>query len=72
MGQKITIGDNSFDVDDLSLEGKAHLNFFQETEAKIKELINTKAVFQKAKHGYIETLKKEMISAKSGFLLDEE
>jgi hypothetical protein len=72
MGQKITIGDNTFGVDDLSPEGKAHLDFLQATEAKLKELINTKAIFQKAKYGYMKTLKKEMISAKSGFLLDDE
>jgi hypothetical protein len=71
MGQKIKLEDKDFDVDDLSEGSKSQflaLNFVTE---RIQELNNQQALLQRAKKSYLDSLKKEMLSDKAGFLFGD-
>ena len=71
MAQKIKLGDNEYDAANLSDEGKVVLNLLQFSTQKLQELNNMQALLQRAKTGYIESLKQEILSQKAGYLLDE-
>ena len=71
MAQKIKLGDNEYDPDSLSDQGKAILNLLQFSTQKLKELNNMQALLQRAKNSYIESLKQEILSQKAGYLLDD-
>ncbi len=71
MAQKIKIGDTEYDASKLSDQGKTILASLQFTEKKIVELNNMQALLQRAKNGYMESLKKEMLSKKAGYLIED-
>jgi hypothetical protein len=67
MEKKFKLGDQEYDATNLSERGQAtlaHLNF---TSVRIQELSNMQALLQRAKNSYVDQLKKEMLSSKSGF-----
>jgi hypothetical protein len=72
MADKIDIDGKAFNIDDLSESALLNLTSLQFADQKITELKNLKALLQKAKVGYVETLKKEIISDKSGLLFNED
>ena len=72
MVDKINIDGKVFNIDDLSESAQQKVTSLQFSEQKIIELKNLNALLQKAKVGYVETLKNEIISDKSGFLFNEE
>ena len=72
MTTKIKIDDKEYDSDNLTEKGKVHLNYLQFTTARLEELTNMQALLQCAKNSYIDNLKKEMLSEKSGFLFGDE
>ena len=72
MPKKIKIDDQEYDFDSLSDEKKsivATLNFI---DNRTQELVNIQALLQRAKNSYIESLKKEMLSDKAGFLFGDD
>ncbi len=72
MPKKIKIDEKEYDLDSLSEENKfifKQLNFI---DSRIQELTNIKAIMQRAKNSYLDSLKKEMLSDKAGFLFGEE
>ena len=71
MSQKIKLDDKEYNVSDLSDRGKATLASLQFTTQRIQELINMQALLVRAKNSYMESLKKEMLSQKAGFLIDD-
>ena len=71
MAQKIKLGDKEYDAANLSEQGKAVLNLLQFSTQKLQELNNMQALLQRAKNSYIESLKKEILSQKAGYLLDD-
>ena len=71
MSQKIKLGDKEYDLSDLSDKGKATLASLQFATLRIKELNNMQALLVRAKNSYVEGLKKEMISSKAGYLLED-
>ena len=71
MAQKIKLGDNEYDADSLSDQGKAVLNLLKFSTQKLQELNNMQALLQRAKNSYIESLKQEILSQKAGYLLDD-
>jgi len=71
MSQKIKLGDKEYDLSDLSDKGKATLASLQFATLRIKELNNMQALLVRAKNSYVESLKKEMISSKAGYLLED-
>ena len=72
MTKKIKLDDKEYPLDRLSEEGKAKLILLQFSVKKEEELSNMLALLQRAKNSYIESLNKEMLSKKAGFLLDDD
>ena len=71
MAQKINIDNQEYDLADLSDQGKANLLSLQFTNERLQELNNMQALLQRAKNSYISSLKKEIISQKAGYIIDE-
>ena len=72
MGQKIKLDDKEYDVENLSDRASATLASLKFATARMQELNNIQALLQRAKNSYIESLKQEMLSSKSGILLGED
>lgn len=72
MGQKIKLDGQEFDSDDLSDHGRQQLEALQFSVSRIRELTNMQALLTRAKNSYLESIKKEILSAKAGFLLDDD
>ena len=72
MSQKIKLDDKEYDVDSLSDEAKVTLRLLQFSTSRIQELTNMQALLQRAKNSYADSLKKEILSNKAGFLFGEE
>ena len=72
MAKKITIDDAEYEYDKLTENAKLALKGVQFSESRIHELSNIQALLQRAKQSYIESLKKEMISDKAGFMLEDD
>ena len=72
MGQKIKIDDMEYDVDKIFDEARKHLISLQFTTSKLQELKNMQALLTRAKNSYMETIKKEILSEKAGFLLNDD
>lgn len=69
--EKVKLEGQEYDVSSLSDEGKSTLMALKFTNGRITELTNMHALLQRAKFSYIDSLKKEMLSAKAGFLIDD-
>jgi len=72
MSQKLKLDDKEYDISDLSENSKKTLASLQFTTKKLQELDNMRALLQRAKNSYMESLKKEMLSQKAGYLFDDE
>jgi hypothetical protein len=72
MDQKFKLEDKEYDVENLSRRGKETLNSLQFTTRRIQELFKTKGLLARARQSYIDDLKKEIISNKTGFIVEDE
>lgn len=72
MSQKFTLDNKEYDIDTLDESSKAKIASLNFVSAKIQELTNMQAVLQRAKNSYVDSLKKEMLSDKAGFLFGED
>ena len=72
MGQKIKLDDKEYDVENLTDKAKAALALLQFATTRIQELTNMQALLQRAKNSYVDSLKKEMLSNKSGFMFGDD
>jgi hypothetical protein len=72
MGQKIKLDDNEYDIEKLSNQAKATLDSLQFANLRLKELKNMSALLQRAKNSYLSSLKKEILSNKSGVFFEDE
>ena len=72
MGKQIKLDDKIYDLDDLSPEAKSNALFFQFAKNRIDQLTNTCAVLERAKRSYISSLKNEVMSQKSGFIIEDD
>lgn len=72
MTQKINIDDKEYDLSELSESTRAQIESLEFVDEKLTELRNMHALLQRAKNSYLESLKKEVISNKAGFLLDDD
>ena len=68
MGEKIKLEDKEYDIEQLSQAGQTQLTALKFVTERIKELNNHQALLQRAKNSYVDSLKKEMLSDKAGFL----
>ena len=71
MSKKFKLDDNEYEIDNLSDASKKTLLSLQFTAQRLQELNNMKALLQRAKNSYLDSLKKEMLSNKAGYLFDE-
>jgi hypothetical protein len=71
MGKKIKIQDKEYDIDLLSESAKIHVSALKFADDRIKELSNHQALLQRAKNSYMDSLRKEMLSDKAGFLFED-
>ena len=71
MSQKIKLDDKEYDMSDLSENAKATLASLQFATQRIQELNNMQALLVRAKNSYVEGLKREMLSSKAGYLLED-
>ena len=72
MAQKIKLDDAEYEVENLSEQAKAYIATLKFTDTRLQELTNMRALLQRAKNSYVDSLKKEMLSTKAGFLFDDE
>ena len=72
MSQKIKLGDNEYDAENLSDQGKAMLISLQFANSKLQELLNMETLLRCAKNSYINSLKQEILSNKAGFMYDDD
>ncbi len=72
VGQKIKLEGQEYDTDNISEQAKTTLVALEFVTARVQELENLKALLQCAKNSYVENLKQEMISKKSGFLFEND
>lgn len=72
MGERIKLGTKEYDSDDFGAKQRQTLKYFNFTSERLKELKNMQALLQRAKNSYIKSLKSEVLSRKSGFILGDE
>ena len=72
MAQKIKLDDAEYEIENLSEQAKAYIATLKFTDMRLQELTNMRALLQRATNSYVDSLKKEMLSSKAGFLFDEE
>ena len=74
MAHKITLDDQEYNIEEerLSVEAKAKIALIKFATTREQELTNMNALLQRAKNSYIESLKKEILSQKSGFLFEDD
>jgi hypothetical protein len=72
MVQKFHFEDKEYVFGDLSDSAKSNITIIQFINTRLQELNNMQALLQRSKSSYLNSLKKEMLAAKAGFLLGEE
>ena len=72
MVKKVTFDDTEYDYDKLTENAKAAIKSYKFSERRINELSNIRALLERAKKSYIDSLKKEMISDKAGIVLEDD
>ena len=72
MAQKFSLEGIEYDVNNLNKMARMSLSKIEFIIARMEELSNFHSVLQNSKNSYIESMKKEIISKKSGFLLEED
>ena len=72
MVQKIELDGKLYDLENLSDQEKDMVALLQYSNSRVQELTNMQALLQRAKNSYVESLKKEMLSGKSGFLFGDD
>ena len=72
MTDKVTIDGKEYSIENLSEESMAKLNSLQFAAQREAELSNIMNLFQRAKNSYVDSLKKEMLSNKTGLLFGDD
>ena len=68
MAKKIKVNDVEYDVDSMSDNGQKTIATITFISNRIAELSNMRNILQKAKNGYMDDLKKEILTNKAGVL----
>ena len=71
MGKKIQIDEVTYDLDSLSDKAIAAIHLLQFSEKRLQELSNMKALLQRARNSYMDSLRQEVLSNKAGLLLGD-
>ena len=72
MGKIIKLDNIEYEAENLGDQAQATLASLQFVEIRLKELTNLQAVLNNSKNSYVQSLKKEIVSGKSGLLFDED
>ena len=72
LGKKIRFNDEEYDVENVSERAMILVGSYQFTTKRLQELNDLLAVFQRAKNSYVETIKKEIISSKTGIMFGDD
>ena len=72
MSQKIKLDDKEYDLNELSETAQANLRHIEFINGRIKDLQNNEVLLNRERSGYIEDLKKEILSNKAGIIFDDE
>lgn len=70
MGKIIKLDNEEYEAENLSDQAQATLASLKFIEVRLQELTNLRAVLMNSKNSYIENLKKEILSNRSGFLFE--
>ena len=70
--KKIKIDDVDYEIDQLSDNAKKNIASLNFVTKRLEELSNVRALLLRAKQSYIDGLKKEIISDKSGLLFGDD
>lgn len=71
MPKKVKFDDKEYDIDRLSAQGKVTASALEFANSRLKELTSMQILLNRAKGSYLDTLKREILSKKAGFLTDE-
>ena len=69
--KKMKIGEEFYDIDQLSEKGTQYLSSLEFSDARIKDLKNFSAILLRAKNSYIKELRSEVLASKSGLIIEE-
>jgi len=72
MAQKIKLDGNTYEISDLNDKAIATLKLLQFTTSRMNELQKMHALLKRSRQNHMDELKKEMLSIKGGFLLEDE
>ena len=72
MANTIKLDGQDYSTENITEEGQALFALLQYTNTRVKEIDNMSALLQRAKISYIDSLKKEILSNKTGLLLDDD
>ena len=72
LGKKIRFNDEEYDVENVSERAMRLVGDYQFTTKRLQELKDLLAVFQRAKNSYLEEIKKEIISSKTGIMFGDD
>ena len=72
MSKKFILENIEYDSENLTPEGKARIVLLKYCNQKITELHNMHALLPRAKVSYMDSLKKEILAQKSGFLFEQD
>lgn len=72
MVKKLRVDDVDYDLDHLGARGAATVASLQFATKRLEELSNMRALLTRAKQGYIDSLRKEVVSEKAGLLLNDD
>ena len=71
MAEKFKLDDREYDINQLSEDAKSQVVALKFVNNRMQELNNHLALLQRAKNSYLESLKKEVLSDRAGFLFEE-
>ena len=71
MQDKIKIGDKEYDLTNMDEKSQKIFNQFIHVHRKLSELQNMKVILNRAKNGYIEDIKYEIIKNKTGIGIED-
>ena len=72
MDQKIKLDDREYVIDSLNENAKEKVASLQFVSLRLQELSNLQAVLQRAKNSYVSGIKKEVLSNRSGLLIEDD
>lgn len=70
MAKKIKVNDVEYDVDSMGDNSQKTIATITFISNRVAELSNMRNILQKAKNGYMDDLKKEILTNKAGVLFD--